>query len=111
MTTIKCRYSIPYCSYHGRHQKLSHSEYWWCDDNSECFIGEYLPPQDAEVVNPQCIYCGYDVGEFEKTVKRYEYINGSLTVAGKTYFQNEIDYLEIDGRVLVACEETERMDG
>lgn len=100
-TRIKCRYSIPYCSYHNQHTRLIHSELWWCDDNSECFEGVYTRPADAKVVNPQCVYCGHDIGEFEKTVKRYEFENGELYVAGRNYHLNEIEYLEIDGRILI----------
>ena len=107
MTNIKCRWSKPYCSYHNQHTRLKHSEYWWCDDNSQCFEGKYCKPHDAKVINPQCVYCGYDTGEFEKTVKRYEYADGNLTIVGKTYLESEIDYLEIDGRILVEPQESE----
>jgi len=46
-------------------------------------------------------------GNLKKTVKRYEYADGILTIAGKTYLESEIDYLEIDGRILVEPQESE----
>lgn len=101
MTDIKCRYTIPYCSYLEKYTRLYHNEFWWCDDNSNCQENHYTMPKNSEVINEQCVYCEYRSGEFEKCVKRYEYANGVLTVAGKNYYANEIDYLEIDGRVLI----------
>lgn len=107
MTRIKCRYSIPYCEFPGEHTRLYHSEYWFCDDNVFCEIGHYTRPTDEElkVVNPTCIYCKYYEGEFEKEVKSYEYDeDGDLTIGRKKYYDFDIDYLEIDGRVLKGAE-------
>ena len=101
MTRIKCRYSIPYCSYHGKHERVYHNEYWWCDTDEQCIDGVYTPPPDSNVINPTCTWCGHYVGEFEKTVKRYEFENGDLKVGGSIYYLNEIEYLEIDGRILI----------
>lgn len=101
MANIKCRYRIPYCEYHNEHERLFHNEFWWCDHNDWCAIGKYSKhPQDA-IVNGQCIYCQYENGEFEKTVKNYEYINGELKIGNKKYTYHDIIYLEIDGRVLI----------
>lgn len=100
MTDIKCRYTVPYCYYGYSPVRLHHDVFWNCDSEYEC-IGEYHPSSGTKVINPQCTHCIYISGEFEKTVKRYEYEDGILTVAGKKYSEDEIDYLEIDGRVLI----------
>ena len=102
MTTIKCRYSKPCCYYESPVRYVTHSEYWFCDDGSECPIDHYTRPENSRnIVNPTCSYCGWYHGEFETTVKRYSYIDGELKVKGQTYMENEIEYLEIDGRILV----------
>ena len=101
MTQIKCRWKKPYCAYNYGHTRLYHYDDWFCDSSDCCFDGKYTEPENAKVINPQCIYCEYDKGEFEKTVKRYSYEYGQLRVAGETYREIEIEYLEIDGRVLI----------
>ena len=108
MAHIKCRYTLPFCTEFDN-IRLSHSSFWFCDEISdECPDGRrYKRPENADpiMVNPQCVYCKYKSGEFEKTVKKYEYYDGVLTVAGDTFDANEIVYLEIDGRVLVEPQE------
>ena len=106
MAHIKCRYMIPYCRYDGENKRLQHSIYDWCDTKMCC--EKYTRPQNAGMlVNPQCIYCDYVSGEFEKTVKRYEYSNdeyhaiSTLKIGNEVYDELEIEYLEIDGRVLI----------
>ena len=42
-------------------------------------------------------------GEFEKTVRQYEYSNGCLELKDKSF--GMIKYLEIDGRILINEEE------
>lgn len=110
MAHIKCRYTLPFCTEFDN-IRLSHSSFWFCDEISdECPDGRrYKRPENADpiMVNPQCVYCKYKSGEFEKTVKKYEYYDGVLTVEGDTFDTNEIDYLEIDGRVLVEPKESE----
>lgn len=103
MTSIKCRYRIPHCLYNNRNKRLYHNECWWCDDEYGCDIGEYKRPDECDpcLVNPTCAHCAFLNGEFETTVKRYSYESGDLKVGNKTYYENEIEYLEIDGRVLV----------
>ena len=101
MTKIKCRWIKPYCAYNYGYTRIHHDEYWDCDSSDRCYEGKYTEPENAKVINPRCIYCKYDKGEFEKTVKRYSYEYGELKVAGETYTENEIEYLEIDGRVLI----------
>lgn len=112
MAHIKCRYTLPFCTEFGD-IRLSHSYFWFCDGISdECPDGrKYKRPENVDpmMVNPQCIYCKYKSGEFEKTVKKYEYYDGVLTVAGDTFYSDEIDYLEIDGRVLIGPQESEEV--
>ena len=99
MTRIKCRYSIPYCDYGGFPSRVEHDEYWFCDTDALC--ADYLMPENPTVENPTCRYCFYEPGEFEKTVKSYEYSDGDLKIGRNVYLESEIIYLEIDGRVLV----------
>lgn len=103
MAKIKCRYVVPYC---GRsNERLHHDEYWWCDSNDHCEIGEYTKPSSSDVVNPTCVWCKDVYGEFENTFDEYEYLDGDLHISFEQYpipdyADNEIIYLEIDGRVL-----------
>lgn len=60
---------------------------------------------EPDVINAQCMYCRYEDGEFEKDVKQYEYINGTLIMGQKIFYPDEIKYLEIDGRTLVGEKE------
>lgn len=104
MAHIKCRYTLPFCT-NFNDIRVRHSDFWFCDAISdECPHQKlYERPKNADpmIGNIQCVYCKYKSGEFEKTVKKYEYFDGDLTVAGDTFCANEIDYLEIDGRILV----------
>lgn len=107
MARIKCRYSIAYCNNALRcpaedmvDDEVRHDEFWWCDSSDCCSY--YKRPEDAgNLLNPTCVCCKFRDGEFEKTVRSYEYYDGYLTVAGREYTPFEINYLEIDGRVLV----------
>lgn len=105
MTRIKCRYSRPYCTYDGGHRQVFHSDHWFCDDGDGWCGGHYTRPLDksgeTKVINPICVYCKYETGEFEKTVKQYEYSEGNLFIRGEKYTKHDILYLEIDDRVLV----------
>lgn len=108
MTHIKCRYTLPFCT-EFNDIRVYHCDYWFCDGVSdECPDGrKYERPKNADpmTVNPQCVYCKYKSGEFERTVEEYEYHYGCLTVDEDSFDANEIDYLEIDGRVLVKPQE------
>ena len=112
MAHIKCRYTLPFCTEFDD-IRVYHSDLWFCDEPSdECPDGRgYKRPENASprLVNPQCVYCKYKSGMFEKNVEEYEYYDGDLTVAGNTYYAHEIDYLEIDGHVLVEPEESEEV--
>lgn len=110
MAKINCRYTIPYCEYNGRHEPLHHSEYWFCDSNDECDIGKYEKPWrrsgEVPVANPICRYCAHYHGEFEKVVKSYEYgeAEGVLKIGRTQYDEYEIEFLKIDGRILIGKE-------
>lgn len=107
MAHIKCRYTIPYCTYDFIKKRVHHDESWFCDSyDSEC-IGQYERPADASnnFVNPTCKHCVYVNGEFEKNCKSYSYEDGWLEMRGASYADHEIEYLEIDGRVLINREE------
>ena len=99
MAHIKCRYTIPYCTYGGRLEPQVHNEFWFCDGMDDCDIAKYTKPEDAVAVNPICVHCEFWSGEFEKDLKQYEY-DGDLKVGRKLYRGWDIDYLETDGRIL-----------
>lgn len=107
MAKIKCRYSIPYCdnalnfqdNYDGD-DELHFNKFWQCDAFAGCEY--YERPENTKSINPSCKYCKFREGEFEKIVQNYEYYDGTLTIDedDREYTLYEIDYLEIDGRVL-----------
>ncbi len=105
MAHIKCRYTFPYCSYCG--ERVWHDEYWYCDGPDGGCVGKYTRPknEDPKVFNPTCVYCRYEIGEFEKTVRNYEYEYGRLTIGNRVYEEAEIKYLEIDGRKIANYDE------
>lgn len=105
MAQIKCRFSMPFCEL-GL-QTIQHDEYWFCDEPGDYPFCEYKRPLDAgNCVNPTCDHLKYLSGEFEKTVKRYEYTeNGDLRTCRRVYYAHDIEYLEIDGMVLVEPED------
>lgn len=115
MARIKCRYTFPYCAYNGRYdrERVYHDNLWWCDEDEVGCVGRYTKPSVVDppnLANPQCKYCEYDHGEFEKTVKNYEYTGGTLMIGKTIYTKHEIDYLEIDGRVLVGDETAQQQE-
>lgn len=115
MATIKCKYSKPYCSLIPVSRKAERdgsvlwSNYFYCDSKECC--ADYIPdPTIKNVANPKCCFCHARKGQFEKTVKNYEYEVdgywlGGLKVAGVTYPSYTLLYLEIDGEVLVEEDE------
>lgn len=105
MAHIKCRCSIPYCTYCGHNTRQIHDDYWWCDSNDGCECGAYSKPEGSTKINPLCEYCVHKYGEFEKDAKQYEYINGTLKMGQKIFYPGDIAYLEIDGRILVGEKE------
>lgn len=115
MAHIKCRYSIPYCSRWGlcEYSRLEWDEYNFCSATEECRseYSNYERPINAEptLSNPTCLHVVYKNGEFEKTVQRYEYTedNGLILSKGEHYNPCDLEYLEIDGRILLGGVEHE----
>lgn len=106
MAHIKCRYHTTHCMRDG-YRRIDHDERWFCDSDECC--ENYIRPYDAKVSNPECVNCYYRNGEFEKTIKRYEYDEdgGLILSKGEYYNPLDIDYLEIDGRILVGGDDHE----
>ena len=111
MAHIKCRCRIAYCVCDFEvHMRITNLEE--CDGLGQCAYeinhegrGYKRPPKaDDRLVNPTCEWILIEPFEFERTVKYYTY-DGDLTFRDGTYYENEIIYLEIDGRVLVNEEE------
>lgn len=101
MAHIKCRYTRLYCEYDGERKAVSNE----CDWDGSC-DGKYVPDQGQmtckglPVINPPCKYLVAIHREFEKDARQYEYDEGDLKVGRQWYCADEIEYLEIDGRVL-----------
>lgn len=109
MAHIKCRYAYPVCRYwYPSKKRIYHDTYWFCDGDGYCPDdgSKYTRPDgQTTVINPVCKHCDYVVGEFEKNVRSYSYEDGWLRVGKTKYADNEILYLEIDGRTLVEQED------
>ena len=109
MTEVKCRCTVPYCTIYGRYdyRRVHHNEEWFCDSNEGCDIDRYTRPNDAPklLYNPECIYCSHEYMEFAKYVKNYSYDSEGLTIGRDFYALCEIEYLEIDGRILIGGDE------
>ena len=107
MAHIKCRYEVPYCTIGRKSERIEHDEYWFCDSEDLCYDYSWrdhpaeLKQALSGVINPVCDYCEYRSGEFEKDLKNYTFENGYLTARGIKLDSREINYLEIDGRVLI----------
>lgn len=99
MTEIKCRYSTIGCIITNEA-----AYYELCDGGSGC--EDYKRPKDARpiVFNPPCANLTIKKGEFATTVKRYSWEDDTLIVGKRVLDKNDIDYLEIDGRVLIGKE-------
>lgn len=85
-SSIKCRYTADVCEY-GEEACPS------------CFeMAEYV---DCGVkTNGKCEYAYHAKREFEKTVKSYELDECELKIGRKIIDTDDIEYLEIDGRVI-----------
>ncbi len=109
MAHIKCRYFKAFCQvakWYSSDCERKWSEYWWCDDDSQCSIGQYKKPENCGyVVNPRCSHAFTKDYEFEGNYKRYKYSDESgLEISGKSIPYFHIKYLEIDGRILIELE-------
>lgn len=99
MAHIKCRYNEIYCNNYlycmNAGARLCNAE------KCSCESGEYSCQRIAGEEVFMCEYAYPDIVEFEKTVKDYEYSNAeNLLKIGKRFYPY-IEYLEIDGRVLI----------
>ena len=105
MAHIKCRYFEHKCG-HWRHK---HSEYTdQCFYDGKAFCGDCKTGE--RIVNDACVYIISDRREFEKDVKSYELCmdgeriieqDGFLAFRGRNIDLDCVEYLEIDGRVLI----------
>ena len=110
MAHIKCRYSVPHCLRNCGEVIDHFTPFGFCDGIEPCPFpnSHYTRPINAKsnCINPKCQDLRWCDKEFEKTVKRYEWsehleIGGWLTVCGMKISEYDIEYLEIDGRVLI----------
>ena len=110
MAHIKCRYTKPMCTLGNT---AEWDDRWWCDDNSLCC--DYQKPEKPVVINghilanPKCIYSFEHHAEFEKNYKEYELDEDGLSLGRRGDFMPKtiIEYLEIDGRILINEEVSE----
>lgn len=103
MSHIKLEYSLPYCT-NGRNKQLHLDyDYFSCDGCSECDIDAYTRPAvDEKYQNPPCAFLKYKRGIIEGHYKRFKYEEGSgLVLGNKTYYAEEIEHLEIDGKIYI----------
>lgn len=105
MTHIKCKYKEIYCGdvIHKMNRRAV-----LCDP-SECGEGyesEWVWVAGESVGLCKCAYP--DTIEFEKTVRGYEFNKAENTLKIGTRLYQFIEYLEIDGRVLVGGEDNEQ---
>jgi len=110
MAHIKCRYRRPMCCKPGGEigKSIEWNEYWWCDSESDCC--DYAKPKEPVVINgsvltnPQCRYLHVKYIEFEKNYKEYEYDGSTGLLLGRRRDfvpVDDIEYLEVDDRILV----------
>lgn len=109
MTSIKCRYRERICGHPERKTEVVYTDEWWfCDSNDGCEIGGYEPNARERVTNPTCRYSQFIDREFEKQVKEYNYTKGDALIipmgkgkGNEIIHSGRMEYLEIDGRVLI----------
>ena len=101
MIHVKCRYNEIYCGcktylMNNRAKLCNPNE---CGDVGECAEFDYLWVAGEYVV--ACEHAKTGIIEFEKDVKGYEYNKEENTLVIGRHRYLFIEYLEIDGRVLV----------
>ncbi len=113
MAHIKCRGCHGICMHNyseyagmvvGRHDDPSCGAQYGCG----LLFPEPEEPSSEGVIlvgDPTCRWLEWVDFEFEKDVKRYEYDGLRLKLRGATHWVEDIEYLEIDGRVLVGTKE------
>lgn len=103
MAHIKCRYFEYRCG----HWKHKSSEYFdQCSWDGKAFCGDC---KTDGVFDDACVYIVADRREFEKDVKSYRLCmggeriepDGFLAFRGENIDLDNVEYLEIDGRVLI----------
>ena len=114
MAKIKCRYHEFYCG-HPDASCFGLEAGHECFDQSEC-ICDYMRTADDRFP-PSCLFIRRSEREFEKEVKAYDLelsepdpwleTFGHIAFRGRYIEQDSIDYLEIDGRVLVTEEQND----
>lgn len=100
MAHIKCRYTTYHCPYG--------EVYGNCFDKFDSDCDHFISDPKSKVINPKCEHILVSNMEFEKTVRTYEVEisraydkNGYLEIGRTVIDESDIDYLEIDGRVLI----------
>lgn len=108
MAHIKCRYNEIYCNNHLYRMNAGAR---LCNAEKCCEVGDHDYQWIAGEYVYMCEYAYPDIVEFEKTVKDYEYSSAeNLLRIGKRYYPY-IEYLEIDGRVLMDAVEPQESEG
>ena len=103
MAHIKCKCYQPYCTL--SHEDVKHGAYWACDNDGCCEL--YTKPDvvKGKPISDACVYSASRYIEFEKDYKNYQFEESNygyfltLSLGKKVY--TGIEYLEIDGEVLV----------
>lgn len=105
-THIKCKYSIAHCGIHC---------YWDEETPVRCgletyqYCKHYRPPKGSKIFNDTCIHLAFKDGEFEDDVNSYSLQDGTfvtnLDVCEEVLQYDEIEYLEIDGRIIINTED------
>lgn len=112
MAHIKCRYREYYCSGFLNGYDYFNEECWndYGEKHSSCPHFETRKDKNGQKVYcSQCIHISALAKEFEKNVKRYNLAlygndpnrSGFLEITGLIIDEQNIDYLEIDGRILI----------
>lgn len=101
MTEIKIRYKVPKCRL-GK-ESPEWNPLFWCDSD---YCSYYEKPENASVVNEDCIHSYTEHKEMAKTVKSYELqiderLDGYIKFAGNIINLFVVEYLEIDGRKII----------
>ena len=118
MAHIVCKYDLPGCRWLGLHPVMTYYNEW-CGKDMRGNCNEYQPTgkytkrvpingedREFELTDEKCRHFVWRHHEIETTVKNYEYSenvneNAGLKIKGKFIDLDFIDYLEIDGKVLI----------
>lgn len=97
MAHIKCRFEKPVCALGAYVLEFP------CEGDDLC---EHYVASIPDMIGSRCNNCFAKKREFEKTVKKYEYECdendiGWLFIGNRQIDLGNIEYLEIDGRILI----------